>query len=137
MKPEIDPARMLNHFYSDRSTGCLEVVCDNTSWNIVFQSGQLLSADCSVQSLGQLSHTLRQLGWDLAAKAVNTAGDRTTHILHQYIKTSIDRDQNVSKRAHNNICENSEHHSPVSCCAFHVGKQRRARTAVPKLYSTH
>ena len=36
-----------------------------------------------------------------------------THILHQYIMTSINCDQNVRKRAQNNICENSEHHSPA------------------------
>jgi hypothetical protein len=36
-----------------------------------------------------------------------------THILHQYIKTSINRDQNVRKRAQNNIDENSEYDSPM------------------------
>ncbi len=36
-----------------------------------------------------------------------------THILHQYTRTSIARCQNVRKRAQNNICVNSEHHSPV------------------------
>jgi Group II intron, maturase-specific domain len=36
-----------------------------------------------------------------------------THILHQYIKTSTIRDQNVRKRAQNNIDENSEYHSPL------------------------
>jgi RHS repeat-associated protein len=41
------------------------------------------------------------------------SGNWYTHILHQYIRTSISRDQNVRKRAQNNICENSEHHSPV------------------------
>ena len=37
----------------------------------------------------------------------------STHILHQYIKTSKIRNQNVRKRAQNNIDENSEHHSPL------------------------
>jgi hypothetical protein len=62
MKPEIDPASMLSHFSGSRSTGCLEVVCGDTRWSVLFESGQLLSVDCSVQSLGQLSHRLRQLG---------------------------------------------------------------------------
>jgi transposase len=38
---------------------------------------------------------------------------KLTHILHQYIFTSTGRDQNMRKRAQNNINENSEHHSPV------------------------
>jgi two-component system, chemotaxis family, response regulator PixG len=80
MKPEIDPAKMLSHFSGVRSTGCLEVVGDNTRWIALFESGQLLSVDCSVQSLGQLSYRLRQLGWELVAKAINTAADRNSHL---------------------------------------------------------
>jgi two-component system, chemotaxis family, response regulator PixG len=92
MKPEIDPAKMLSHFSGCRSTGCLEVVCDNTRWTVFLQSGQLLSVDCSVQSLGQLSQRLRQLGWDLAAKAVNPTGDKNGNLSgHLQVRQEIDR----------------------------------------------
>ncbi len=92
MKPEIDPARMLSDFSSSLSTGRLEIICDSASWSIVLQSGQLLSADCSVQSLGQLSHRLCQLGWELAAKAINTAGDRNSNLAGDIlVRQEIDR----------------------------------------------
>ena len=92
MKPEIDPARMLSHFSASHSTGCLELVCDGTRWRVFLQSGQLVCADCSVQSLGQLSHKLRQLGCDLAAKAVNTAGDRNSNLCGDLlVRQEIDR----------------------------------------------
>ncbi|WP_373540286.1 response regulator [Chamaesiphon sp.] len=92
MKPEIDPARMLSDFSSSLSTGRLEVICDSASWSIVLQSGQLLSADCSVQSLGQLNHRLCQLGWDLPAKAINTAGDRNSNLAGDIlVRQEIDR----------------------------------------------
>ncbi len=92
MKPEIDPAKMLSHFSGSRSTGCLEVAYDNTRWSVFLQSGQLVSVDCSVQSLGQLSQRLRQLGWDLAAKAVNTAGDRNSKLSGDLlVRPEIDR----------------------------------------------
>ena len=92
MKPEIDPANMLSHFAGSRSTGCLELVCDNTRWSVLLQSGQLLSVDCSVQSLGQLSHRLRQLGWGLAAKAIDTTGDRNSNLAGDIlVRQEIDR----------------------------------------------
>ncbi len=92
MKPEIDPARILHHFFGGQSTGCLEVVCDDTSWTVFLQSGQLLSVDCSVQSLGQLSQRLRQLGWDLAAKAVNLTGDKNGNLPgYLQVRQEIDR----------------------------------------------
>jgi twitching motility two-component system response regulator PilG len=80
MKPEIAPAKILNHIAECRSTGQLEVFGAGTRWRIAFQSGQLVIGECSVRSLGQLSQRLQQLGWDLAAKIVNTAENRISHL---------------------------------------------------------
>ncbi len=71
MKPEFDPSNLLTHLSSSQGTGCLEVVDGNTTWSVFLQSGQLLGIDCSVQSLGQLIQRLRQMGCDVAAKAVS------------------------------------------------------------------
>ncbi len=92
MKPELDPYNMLTRLSSADITGCLEVADGNTTWSVFLQSGQLLGVDCSIQSLGQLVQRLRQLGCDLAAKAVSrtveSSGDLSGENL---IRQEIDR----------------------------------------------
>jgi two-component system, chemotaxis family, response regulator PixG len=92
MKPEIDPLKILSHFSSCRSTGRLEVFGDNITWNVLLQSGQLLSTDCSEQSFGQLMPLLRQMDCELAAKAVNLAGDRNSNLSGDLlVRQEVDR----------------------------------------------
>jgi two-component system, chemotaxis family, response regulator PixG len=76
MNQEIDPYSILSYLSSSGSTGCLKVACGNTRWNVFLQFGQILSVDCSVQSLSQSIYRLAQMGCDEAAKAAN----ETTHV---------------------------------------------------------
>jgi two-component system, chemotaxis family, response regulator PixG len=68
MNQEIDPYSLLSYLSSSGSTGCLEVACGNTRWNVCLQFGQILSVDCSVQSLSQSIYRLYQMGCLEAAK---------------------------------------------------------------------
>ncbi len=70
MNTEMDPSRLLTKLASEQSTGCLEIVCGSIDWQIFLRFGQLLSVDCSIQSLSQLLARLRSLGYEQAAQAI-------------------------------------------------------------------
>jgi two-component system, chemotaxis family, response regulator PixG len=70
MHPAINPSLLLTQLSSDQTTGCLEIVYDSITWNIFIRFGLLLSADCSILSLNQLSQRLRQIGCEAAAQAI-------------------------------------------------------------------
>ncbi|PSB00804.1 response regulator [Merismopedia glauca] len=98
MNPELDRSNkvshlsILNNLSSSRSTGCLEIAYGSTKWNLFLKFGQLLSVDCSVQSLDQLIHRLRQLGCDVAAKAVNITAENSENLLAEnLVRQEIDR----------------------------------------------
>jgi two-component system, chemotaxis family, response regulator PixG len=71
MKEAIDIPLVLNRLVGSHSTGRLEVSSGKTKWQVLLQFGQLLSADCSIQSLSQVIYRLRQLGCNDAAKALS------------------------------------------------------------------
>ncbi len=70
MKTEIDPCQLLIQLANEQSTGCLEIVYGSIAWHIFLRSGQLLSVNCSIQSLSQLVDRLRSLGYEQAAQAI-------------------------------------------------------------------
>jgi hypothetical protein len=92
MKSELDPCSILTGLSTSQSTGCLEVINSNTTWSVFLQFGQLLNADCSVQSLGQLLHRLHYLGCEVAVQAVKatieSSGDLSYQVL---VRQEIDR----------------------------------------------
>ncbi len=92
MKPNIDLQSILAKLSISHSTGFLEVAYNSTRWTVFLQSGQLLTADCSVHSLPQLSHTLRRQGCEIAAQSVNfTAKNGGSLSRKQLLRQEIDR----------------------------------------------
>lgn len=92
MKAEIDISVTLNQLVGARSTGCLSVFGRHTKWNVFLQFGQLLSVDCSTQSLSKPIYRLHQLGYDEVAKALSTntgvVGDLSDEVL---VRQELDR----------------------------------------------
>jgi two-component system, chemotaxis family, response regulator PixG len=92
MKPELDPYSILSHLSRSRTSGCLEISYKTTKWSVILQLGQLLSVDCSVESLDRLIHQLYQLGCDVAAKAVNTNAESSGNLSgERLVRQEIDR----------------------------------------------
>lgn len=90
MNTEIDPSQLLTQLANEQSTGCLEIVYGSIGWNIFLRFGQLLSVDCSIQSLSQLVDRLRSLGYKEAAEAVkidshSTLQSSTDNLVRQEI----------------------------------------------------
>jgi twitching motility two-component system response regulator PilG len=90
MQTNIDLQSILAKLSISHSTGFLEVTNNNMKWIVSIQYGQLLTADCSVHSLPQLSYSLRRQGCDIAAKAVsftvkNTDSSADKNILRKEI----------------------------------------------------
>ena len=70
MNTEIAPSQLLTQLANEQSTGCLEIVYGSIDWHIFLRFGQLLSVDCSIQSLSRLVDRLRSLGYEQAAQAI-------------------------------------------------------------------
>lgn len=91
MNTEIDPSQLLTQLANEQSTGCLEIVYGSIGWNIFLRFGQLLSVDCSIQSLSQLADRLRSLGYEQAAQAVNIASQPLQSSTDNLVRQEIDR----------------------------------------------
>ena len=89
---ELSVSSVLQNLASSQNTGCLEVTGGDIKWSVFLHCGQLLSIDCSAQSLSQLIYRLTQLGCNEAAKAVNiTANTNTYRLNDNLIQQELDR----------------------------------------------
>jgi two-component system, chemotaxis family, response regulator PixG len=72
MQATVNIPLTLKQLVGSQNTGCFEIFHNNVTWQVVLQFGQLLTADCSVQSLIKPISRLRQLGCDEVAKTFST-----------------------------------------------------------------
>lgn len=92
MQTSLDLQGILAKLSISRSTGLLEVTNNKIKWIVSIQSGQLLTTDCSVYTLSQLSYSLRSQGCDIAAKAVSfTAKNNVSLSGKNLLRQEIDR----------------------------------------------